>query len=42
MIKTQHIFNLDFVAADNFDEIIQTIIEQPIDDTHFRLSSRQM
>ncbi|MFN8283935.1 MAG: WecB/TagA/CpsF family glycosyltransferase [Chitinophagales bacterium] len=35
MIKTQHIFNLDFVAADNFDEIIQTIIEQPIDDTHF-------
>lgn len=35
MIKTQHIFNLNFVAADNFDAIIKTIIEQPIDVNYF-------
>lgn len=31
----QHIFNLDFVAADNFDDIINDIIDQPIDTAHF-------
>ena len=28
MTKTQHIFNLDFVAADNFDGIIDSIIKE--------------
>ncbi len=35
MINTQHIFNLDFVAADNFDEIIDSIIQQPADNIAF-------
>ena len=35
MTKTQHIFNLDFVAADNFDEIIDSIIKEPTPDHLF-------
>ena len=31
----QHLFNLDFVADDNFDAIIQSIIEQPFDENLF-------
>jgi hypothetical protein len=31
----QHIFNLDFVAADNFDEIIDAIINKPTTDSSF-------
>ena len=31
----QHLFNLDFVADDNFDAIIQSIIEQPFDEKSF-------
>jgi N-acetylglucosaminyldiphosphoundecaprenol N-acetyl-beta-D-mannosaminyltransferase len=31
----QHIFNLDFVAADNFDEIIDSIINKPTTDSSF-------
>lgn len=31
----QHLFNLDFVADDNFDAIIKEIIEQPIDEVYF-------
>lgn len=35
MISKQHLFNLDFVAADNFDEIIDSIIEEPTDENSF-------
>ncbi len=35
MTQTQHIFNLDFTAADNFDPIIESILEQPADGRSF-------
>lgn len=35
MIKTQHIFNLNFVAANNFDEIINDIINNPNNTNYF-------
>ncbi|MDB5228580.1 MAG: teichoic acid biosynthesis protein [Bacteroidota bacterium] len=31
----QHIFNLDFIAEDNFDNIIRDIIERPADNNEF-------
>jgi N-acetylglucosaminyldiphosphoundecaprenol N-acetyl-beta-D-mannosaminyltransferase len=31
----QHIFNLDFIAEDNFDLIIKDLIERPVDDNDF-------
>ncbi len=35
MITKQNIFNLDFVAAGNFDEIIESIIKEPTDANYF-------
>lgn len=35
MLFKQHIFNLDFVAADNFDEIIESIMEEPTNEGSF-------
>ena len=35
MTNTQHIFNLDFVAANNFDGIIDAIIQQPLNADFF-------
>ncbi len=35
MIYKQHIFNLDFAAADNFDGIIDNILHQPADADSF-------
>ncbi len=34
MLQKQHLFNLDFVAADNFDAIIQSLLTEK-NDTHF-------
>src|SRR4051812_39812458 len=31
----QHIFNLDFIAEDNFDNIIYDIIERPVGNNEF-------